>query len=116
MKNITCKLIACVLLLTICFTACKKDALKVNEEKRYAQTNAQPPTDPILGTAVHLTLKPNGRADILPGGDIVWAGSYDISGTKLTVKVDELDMKFRFTIVSEEELHGENGEILKLQK
>lgn len=116
MKNITYKLIICTLLLTICFTACKKDALKVNEEKRYIQTNAQPPSDPILGTAVHLTLKPNGRADILPGGDIMWAGDYDVSGRKLTVNVAELNTKFRFTIINKEELHGENGEILKLQK
>lgn len=117
MKNIAFKLIACALLLTVfCFTACKKDALKVNEEKHYVQTNAQTPSDPLLGTATDLTLKPNGRANILPGGDIVWTGDYDISGRKLTVTVAELNTKFLFTIISEEELHGEHGEVLKLQK
>ncbi|MBS7565801.1 hypothetical protein KHS38_15445 [Mucilaginibacter sp. Bleaf8] len=108
-KGKLCGLLVLVLLLS----ACKKDALKVDEEKHYEQVNASPSTDPIIGSAISLTLKPDGVGDIVPGGDIRWNATYKISGKKLTVAVKDIDHKFEFTIISDDEIHGENGEILK---
>jgi hypothetical protein len=107
--KLPCLLLSLVILLS---TACKKDALEVKEEKRFMQTNAHI-TDPMFG-AVSLTLRPNEQALINPGGDIVWSATYKISGKDLTVKVPDIDSKFKFSIVSDKELHGSNGEILQL--
>ncbi|WP_158825721.1 hypothetical protein [Mucilaginibacter lacusdianchii] len=110
----------CSLLLFLCMclwlSSCKKDALQVEEEKEYLQTNASPIVDPMFSTATHLLLKPGNIAYINPGGDIMWDATYKISGKKLTVKMKDSDSQFKFTIVSEEELHGQDGEVLKLVK
>lgn len=104
----------CILLLmALCFGACKKDALKVDTEKTYVQPRTSPATS-LEDGGFWLTLKPGGKADILPGGDIVWRATYDISGTKITVKIAETDQKFKFTIISDDELRGPYGEVLKL--
>jgi len=102
-----------VLIAVLGLAACKKDALKVDTEKYYVQASSAPVTD-LLGGGMSLTLKPNGTADINPGGDIVWSGTYNISGKKITVKVPDINIKYNFTIVSNDEIHGENGQILKL--
>jgi hypothetical protein len=105
------------LLLTVLFwlTSCKKDALKVKEQTKYFQINAPAPTGTLHATGISLELWPQGIAYINPGGhDFLWGATYKISGKKLTVKSG--DYLYKFTIVSEEELHGENGEILKLFK
>jgi hypothetical protein len=93
---------------------CKKDALQIREEKSYHQVNAAPTTDRLLGNAVSLTLKPGGSALINPGGDIMWSASYKISGSKIKVHVPDLDKNYQFTIISDNELHGENGEVLRI--
>jgi hypothetical protein len=95
--------------------ACKKDALEVKQEKTFMQIKAQPATD-LPGGGIVLTLKPDGTAGIDPGGDILWAATYKISGNKITVKLLDTNTKYKFTIVSDVEIHGENGEILKLVK
>jgi len=99
----------------ISFSACKKDAIKIDTEKRYTQEKSVPATD-LAGGAMTLVLKPDGMADFNPGGDIVYRGNYDISGKKITVKIPDLDMKYKFTIISEQELQGENGEKLTLSQ
>lgn len=114
MKN-TIKNLSVLLLIILCMGACKKDALQVNEEKEFIQVNAATATD-LVGGGVDLLLKPNGIAGINPGGDIVWNATYDISGNKLPVKIKETNTKYQFTIISDEEIHGQNGEILKLVK
>jgi hypothetical protein len=103
-----------LLSMIVLLTACKKDAMEVKEEKRFVQVNAAP-SDPMFG-GVSLTLRPNGVGTINPGGDIVWPASYKIRGNKLSMKVQEINSEFKFTIVSSEELHGSNGEVLKLEK
>jgi len=102
-----------MLIMLISLSACKKDALKVDTEKRYVEKTSAPPTD-LAGGAMNLVLKPGGVADLNPGGDIVYRGTYDISGKKITVKIPDLDMKYRFTIISDQELQAEDGEKLKL--
>lgn len=94
---------------------CKKDALKVDEEKEYVQVRSAPALDLVSG-GIDLTLKPNGFASICPGGDIVWSATYDISGKKITIKAKETNTTYRFTIISKDEIHGSNGEVLKIVK
>jgi hypothetical protein len=103
----------CLLVIILSMGACKKDALVVDTEKRYNQVNIEKPVD-LLGGGVMLVLKPDGIADINPGGDIIWNGTYKISGNKISVKATQIDTKFNFTIISNEELRGSNGEVLKL--
>ena len=115
MTKITMRNLFCLLIVMLSFGACKKDALEVKQDKTYVQVKDAPPTD-LAGGGVDLTLKPDGTAIINPGGDIVWYGTYDISGNKITVKVQQTESKYKFTIVSNEEIHGEHGEVLKLVK
>lgn len=115
MTKITMKNLCCLLIIMLSFGACKKDALEVKQQKTFVQVEVAPATD-LPGGGINLTLKPDGTANINPGGDIVWSGTYDISGNKITVKVQQIDTKFKFTIVSDEEIHGEHGEILKQVK
>jgi len=105
----------CLFAVVATLAACKKDALEVTKDSYYIQVNAGPQTDPLISTATTLMLRPGGIADIMPGGDIVWRGTYKISGKRLTVTVKELETKFRFTIISATELHGEGGSVLRLQ-
>lgn len=104
-----------VLIGIVAFSSCKKDALKITTEKTYSQPSVEAAHD-LYGGAMSLTLKPGGMASINPGGDIVYSGNYDISGHKITVKVEQTQSKYIFTIISDEEIHGENGEILMLVK
>lgn len=112
------KKIYLMLFILLSLGACKKDALAVDEEKSYLQTNASATTDPMFPAPIRLTLKPNGIASIAPSGsDIVYSATYKMNGDKITVTVNDFEnMKFKFTVISDLELHGENGEILKLDK
>lgn len=107
------KILCALFILLTGFAACKKDALKVDTEKNYTEEKTTPATD-LAGGAMHLSLKPNGVADINPGGDIMWRGTYTISGKKITVTIPDLDKKFKFTILSETELESETGVRLKI--
>lgn len=109
------KILFALFILLTGFVACKKDALKVDTEKNYTEEKTTPVTD-LAGGAMHLSLKPNGVADINPGGDIMWRGTYTISGKKIMVTIPDLDKKFKFTILSEQELESETGVRLKRQQ
>lgn len=112
MKNIlTTVLIALTISLLI---SCKKDKLTVNEEQVFLQTDFKTSSDFPYNSGWQLTLKPGGIADILPSGDIIYRGTYKISGNLLNVKSDQ--STFKFKIVSETELVESNyGVILKLK-
>lgn len=107
------KTLVFLLIAALSFTACKKDALEVKTEKTFVSATSTPATD-LAGGRTELTLKPGGSASILPGGDILWNGTYKISGKKITVYVQQSDEKYRFTIISDTEIHSEYGEVLKL--
>ena len=109
------KKIYLLLILVVSLNACKKDALIVDEEKSYFQINAPAPVDPMLGTAIYLTSKPDGTGGFLLNGDIISQAKYKVRGNKIIVDVADLNKTFRFTIISDTELHGEKSEILKLQ-
>ena len=77
--------------------------------------NNQLVTDAMFG-GMRLTLEPDGTASINPGGDIVFRATYNISGNKISVQVQQTNTKYKFTIISDEEISNENGVILKLAK
>lgn len=105
-----------ILLLAIFTTCSKKESLPLCEdETTYSQVNAPPSTDPIVQYGYRITLLDDDRVDILPGGDIVYRGTYSIKGNILEITVAQLDTKFKFTIISDNELHGEHGQIMKRQ-
>lgn len=102
-------------LFAITLNACKKDALNVKQEKTFVQVGA---TGSNLGFGgVILTLLPDGKADLMLGGDIVWRGTYSISGKNIKVVIDGETKLYRFTIVSENEIkYNETGAILRLSQ
>ncbi|RZK21443.1 MAG: hypothetical protein EOO86_01015 [Pedobacter sp.] len=94
-------------------SACKKDKLSIDQEKRFSEVGFKfDPSFPYNG-GWGLTLKPDGVADIAPGGDIYYRGTYKISGKSLTVTSDQ--NKFKFEILSETEIKEKQyGVVLRL--
>ncbi|WP_316847984.1 hypothetical protein [Pedobacter psychrodurus] len=95
-------------LLFLCFTSCKK--LTVKEEKTFYEINVPKPNG-YLSSAIRVTLMVDGKADIVPGGDVSDRGTYKIKGKKLTITTVK---EYEFEITSETEIkYGER--ILRLQ-
>ena len=94
-----------------CFNACKKDQLSVDGEKEFKEVG-HVAMDAYDG-GWRVTLRPDGVADILPGGDIVYRGTYKISGDKLKIKTTDGET-FEFKILSETEIkEKEYGTLLR---
>ncbi len=109
MKNYTI-LFAAIMLLS--FSACKKDKISVTTEKTYIQANHTP--SGTYDGGWQLTLTPEGIADIIPSGDIIYRGTYKVTGDKIKVKSD--GGNFEFKIITETALkEAKNGTILKLK-
>lgn len=107
-------LTAVLFLFILLTTACKKDKLIVNEEKEYSQVGH------VAGNAYDggwvLTLRPDGVADVLPGGDIVYRGTYKINGAVIKVKTEQNSGSYTFEIISETEIkEKESGTLLRLK-
>lgn len=104
-------LIILVAITLFCLNACKKDKLSVDQEKEFWEVDHASMNAYDGGWRV--TLKPDGIADILPSGDIVYGGTYKIRGDQLKIKTD--DETFEFKILSDTEIkEKEYGTILKL--
>jgi len=94
-------------------SSCKKDQLVVDQEKVFLQVDHGDSGFPY-DSSWHLTLKLGGVAEILPGGDIWWRGTYKINGSLITVKAD--NVTYKFEILSETEIKDKTyGVVLKLQ-
>ncbi|MFD0941026.1 hypothetical protein [Pedobacter boryungensis] len=94
-------------------SSCKKDQLIVDQEKVFIQVDHGDSGFPY-NSGWQLTLKPDGIADVLPTGDIVWRGTYKISGSLITVKAD--NVTYKFEIISKTEIKEKTyGTVLKLQ-
>jgi hypothetical protein len=103
-------------LLTITM-GCKKDQLTINEEKVYAQERDPAVTYGPYDGGWSLTMRPDGVADVLPGGDIYYRGTYKIKGSKIEVKTEQNNETYNFEIISESEIKEKTyGAILKLRK
>ena len=103
-----------IFLLTLTM-ACKKDQITVDEEKEYAEVSTESENSFPYDGGWRLTMQTNGVADVLPGGDIVYRGTYKISGSTIKVKTEQNDDSYTFEIISKEEIKEKtSGIILKL--
>jgi hypothetical protein len=94
-------------LFILMITSCKKDKLEVNEVKEYSQVGFVR-TDPYFGGWT-LTLKPDGVAEVNPGGDIRYGGTYKINGSKIKVKTEQNSGLYTFEIISEREIREQSS-------
>lgn len=93
-------------------SACKKDQLTVKQEKEFLQVGFKYDPSFPFNSGWQLTLKPDGIADVLPGGDIIYRGTYKINGSLLTVKVD--NETYKFDIINQNEIKEKSsGTILR---
>ncbi|MFP5080671.1 hypothetical protein [Pedobacter sp. JCM 36344] len=88
-------------------TGCKKDKLEVNEVKEYREVGHIPMNAYDGGWA--LTLQHNGVAEVNPGGDIRYGGTYKINGSKIKVKTEQNSGTYTFEIISESEIREESS-------
>lgn len=95
---------------------CKKDQLIVNKEKVYAEARTETTSNnPYMG-GWRLTLQPDGVADVLPSGDIVYRGTYKINGSTIKVKTEQNSGEYTFEIISETEIKEKQfGTVLRLK-
>ncbi|PTT00001.1 hypothetical protein DBR11_11135 [Pedobacter sp. HMWF019] len=116
MKKYSIYVTTVLLFVFVNLVSCKKDALHIDQQKRYYQINASPGMDAEVSAAIILTLYPKGEANLIPGGDIGYASKYKIKGKEITVEINPPNppLTSYFTIISDTELHGKNGEILML--
>lgn len=107
---------AFIFLTLLTFTiGCKKDQLVVNEEKVYSEVGAGSNPNSLGGWG--LTLRPDGTADIVPGGDIAYRGTYKINGASINVKTEQNSGSYTFKIISNTEIkESKYGTVLKLRQ
>ncbi|RZK38349.1 MAG: hypothetical protein EOO90_22570 [Pedobacter sp.] len=103
-----------LLLLIITAIGCKKDKLEVNEVKEYSQVDHV--TSNAYDGGWSLTLQPDGTAEIVPSGDIIYRGTYKINGSKIKVRTIQDSGSYIFEIISETEIkEKEYGTVLRLK-
>ncbi len=95
-----------ILLFIITIGGCKKDVLTVNEIKTFQEIDHV--SEYRFDSEWSLTMKPDGTADILPGGDIYYRGDYKISGNNIKVTTEQNAGSFDFEIISVTELSEKN--------
>jgi hypothetical protein len=93
---------------------CKKNQIKVDQTREYTEVGHTPQNAYDGGWA--LTLQPDGVADVNPGGDVRYRGTYTINGSKIKVKTEQNAGSYTFEIISESEIkETEFGAILRLK-
>jgi len=118
--NIRLKLSKTLLLTNLLYLAilllavgCKKDRISVKQSKQYSEVGHVPMD--VYDGGWSLTLKPDGVADLNPGGDIVYRGTYKISGSKLKVVTEQNSGSFIFEIISDTQIReAKYGVVLEL--
>jgi hypothetical protein len=103
-----------LLFLSLTFSACKKDAISVESEKVYSENLPVVPGG-WGSSSMSLTLRPNGTATLIEGGDMASEGKYKIRGHQIIFKTGSYSDDWKFTIVSEQEIHSPNGNKLMLR-
>lgn len=93
---------------------CKKDQLTIDQTKEYREVG-HVPMDAYDG-GWRLTLQPDGVADVNPGGDIVYRGTYKINGSRIKVETPQDAGSYTFEIISETEIRErKSGVMLELR-
>lgn len=105
--------IVALIMLSLTFSACEKDAISVKSEKTYSENLPVPPGG--WSISMSLTLRPNGTATLIEEGDMASEGSYKIKGNKLIFKTGSYPDDWKFTIISEQEIHAPGGQKLTLR-
>lgn len=59
-----------------------------------------------------MTLQPDGVADLVPGGDIVYRGIYKINGTKITVTSTDNSGSYTFEIISDTQIREKKYSVI----
>lgn len=94
---------------------CKKDRISVDQVKQYSEVGHVSMNAYDGGWG--LTLQPDGVADLTPGGDIVYRGTYKINGSKLKVTTTQNSGSYTFEIISDTQIREKKyGVILELTK
>ncbi|SFT75651.1 hypothetical protein SAMN04489724_2048 [Algoriphagus locisalis] len=96
-------------LLGIIFFSCEKlDEPDLLGTYTYIPEGCDPGANPELGCASTLTLSPDGVADILPSGDIMYRTTFKVRGEKIIVaKADEVIDQYVFRYVDNSTLKNE---------
>ncbi|WP_316783572.1 hypothetical protein [Pedobacter frigiditerrae] len=102
-------IICSLLILTV--SSCKKE-LEINVKKTYVEKGAMATTLGFSG--VMLTLMPDGKADVLFGGDMMMRYNYTIKGKTILLTGDNGSIKVK--VISETQLLYENDRILILSE
>lgn len=111
-RNYFIPVFVCISMLLVA-GGCKKDKISVDEIKEYEQEVAK--VQGVQESGWWVTLNPDGSADILPAGDIVYRGTYKINGARLKLKTDQ--SSFDFDIISQTEIKEKKyGVTLKLKQ
>lgn len=113
-SNILKTYLAIIFTSIILLSACKKDKLTVNQEKRFLQENFNFDPSFPFNAGWQLTLMPDGVADVIPGGDIIYRGTYKISGSLLTFKSD--DVSYKFDIINQKKIKEKSSGTILLLK
>ncbi|MES2828790.1 MAG: hypothetical protein V4687_11555 [Bacteroidota bacterium] len=93
--------------------SCKKDVITVQEYMEYYERVVSPSSEWKVG--LHMILMPNGEAEVFENGYDRIRGSYNIRGKTLIVTIPKLK-KYKFKIISEGEIYGDNGKTLILRR
>ncbi len=101
-------------LLGLIFFSCEKlDEPEILGTYTYIPEGCDPGANPELGCASILTLSPDGVADILPSGDIIFRTSFKIRGEKIIVaKADEVIDQHVFRYIDNSTLRNERDDAL----
>lgn len=86
----------------------------INETKEYQEARIVQ-LNPFDG-GWELTLHPDGVADIVPGGDIQYRGTYKVNGSKIKVVTPQNSGSYTFTIISETEIREKSSGVTLLIK
>jgi len=106
--------IVMLVLLSLTFSACEKDAISVKSEKIYSENLPAEPGG-WGSPSMSLTLRPNGTATLIEGGDMASEGRYKIKGNQIIFKSGSQLDDWKFTIISEQEIQSPFGHKLTLR-
>jgi hypothetical protein len=81
--------------------------------ERQLAPGEKPNKDPELSNPGFIEFKTDSTADYLPGGDIIFPATYQVSGNKISLKSDMGDEKKELTIVDENTLKDSKGNTYK---
>jgi hypothetical protein len=113
-KTYTLPILLCISVFLLA-VGCKKDQIRVDQTREYRELGHVPANAYDGGWS--LTLQPDGVAEVNPGGDIRYSGTYKINGKKIKVKTPQDKGSYTFEIISETELREtKNGATLALRQ